>query len=116
DGARWAGPRTARSRCPGRRCWSVRSPSTGPGWRPIASATRTPAAKLLGEFRRSPVTMDGMTAYHRSERLADSEIVLRGSDPAPDENELTLGDYDLSERAALRRVAGLSTELTDITE
>ncbi len=30
--------------------------------------------------------------------------------------EFTLGDYDLSERAALRRVAGLSTELTDITE
>jgi GTP-binding protein HflX len=81
-----------------------------------------------------------MTAYHRSEHLADSEIVLRGSDlaagPEPatgetagdelsylgddqltaDADELTLGDYDLSERAALRRVAGLSTELTDITE
>ena len=84
--------------------------------------------------------MDVMTAYHRSEHLADSEIVLRGSAPpsdagpaeetasdelaylgvddesAPDGDELTLGDYDLSERAALRRVAGLSTELTDITE
>ena len=36
---------------------------------------------------------------------------------ADDEGDaLTLGDYDLSERAALRRVAGLSTELTDITE
>jgi GTP-binding protein HflX len=30
--------------------------------------------------------------------------------------DFTLGDYDLSERAALRRVSGLSTELTDITE
>jgi GTP-binding protein HflX len=33
-----------------------------------------------------------------------------------DELDFTLGEYDLSERAALRRVAGLSTELTDITE
>ena len=28
----------------------------------------------------------------------------------------TLGDYDLEERQALRRVAGLSTELADVTE
>ena len=33
-----------------------------------------------------------------------------------DGQDYTLGDYDLSERAALRRVAGLSTELTDVTE
>jgi GTP-binding protein HflX len=33
-----------------------------------------------------------------------------------DEPDFTLGDYELSDRAALRRVAGLSTELTDITE
>ena len=32
------------------------------------------------------------------------------------DTEYTLGDYDVSERAALRRVAGLSTELTDVTE
>src|SRR5438270_689806 len=32
------------------------------------------------------------------------------------EADYTIGAYDLSERAALRRVAGLSTELTDITE
>ncbi|MDQ1732747.1 MAG: GTPase [Pseudonocardiales bacterium] len=32
------------------------------------------------------------------------------------EADYTIGEYDLSERAALRRVAGLSTELTDITE
>ena len=30
--------------------------------------------------------------------------------------DYSIGDYDLTERAALRRVAGLSTELTDITE
>src|SRR4030088_3096612 len=30
--------------------------------------------------------------------------------------DFTLGEYDLSERAALRRVAGLSTELADVTE
>jgi len=33
-----------------------------------------------------------------------------------DELESTQGDRDLADRAALRRVAGLSTELTDITE
>jgi len=80
--------------------------------------------------------MDGMTAYNRSEHLADGDIVLHGrlmpdDDPLGDDahgadsltlgdahgaDSLTLGDYDLSERAALRRVAGLSTELTDITE
>ncbi|WP_245563652.1 GTPase HflX [Longispora albida] len=32
------------------------------------------------------------------------------------EEETTTGDYDLEERNALRRVAGLSTELQDITE
>jgi GTP-binding protein HflX len=33
-----------------------------------------------------------------------------------DQPDFTLGEYDLSERAALRRVAGLSTELQDVTE
>src|SRR6266702_775129 len=36
-------------------------------------------------------------------------------DAKPDA-DYTIGEYDLSERAALRRVAGLSTELTDVTE
>ncbi|MGZ4472138.1 MAG: HflX-like GTP-binding protein, partial [Nocardioidaceae bacterium] len=35
---------------------------------------------------------------------------------AGDDPEETGGDYDLAERHALRRVAGLSTELEDITE
>jgi len=73
--------------------------------------------------------MDVMTAYNpdrvAAAALADSEIELDytlGEDldpaePTPDEAEdLSLGSLDLSERAALRRVAGLSTELTDITE
>lgn len=34
----------------------------------------------------------------------------------PDPEEASTGDYDLAERHALRRVAGLSTELEDITE
>ncbi|HET7195460.1 MAG TPA: GTPase HflX [Nocardioides sp.] len=38
-------------------------------------------------------------------------------EPDPEETEdLTGGDHDLAERHALRRVAGLSTELEDITE
>jgi GTP-binding protein HflX len=37
-------------------------------------------------------------------------------DPAGDTTGRTTGDYELAERQALRRVAGLSTELTDVTE
>ncbi|HEX4726495.1 MAG TPA: GTPase HflX, partial [Jatrophihabitans sp.] len=47
--------------------------------------------------------------------MADEPEGFPVDDPTED-LEYTLGDYDLSERAALRRVAGLSTELTDITE
>ncbi|MER5454230.1 GTPase HflX [Micromonospora sp. NPDC002389] len=37
--------------------------------------------------------------------------------PFPDDElDATTGDYELSERQALRRVPGLSTELTDVTE
>ena len=32
------------------------------------------------------------------------------------DDEGTTGDFDLAERQALRRVAGLSTELSDVTE
>jgi GTP-binding protein HflX len=37
-------------------------------------------------------------------------------DTAPEFEEATGGDFELEERNALRRVAGLSTELADITE
>lgn len=73
-----------------------------------------------------------MTAHNRSDELAESEIRLDPADPGftdddadftagddgylDDETDLSLGSFDLSERAALRRVAGLSTELTDVTE
>jgi GTP-binding protein HflX len=36
--------------------------------------------------------------------------------PVLDEPEITTGDLELEERHSLRRVAGLSTELTDVTE
>ena len=37
-------------------------------------------------------------------------------DPATRERDSTVGEYELQERAALRRVAGLSTELEDVSE
>jgi GTPase len=37
-------------------------------------------------------------------------------EPVLDEPDLTTGDLELEERHSLRRVAGLSTELTDVTE
>jgi GTPase len=47
------------------------------------------------------------------ESFADSWV----DEPDPEEaDDLTGGDHDLAERHALRRVAGLSTELEDITE
>ena len=56
----------------------------------------------------------------------ESDITLDDSDdawvsgyadePDPEETELTVGMQDLAERHALRRVAGLSTELEDISE
>src|SRR5258705_4442778 len=38
------------------------------------------------------------------------------STTADDTRRATRGDYELEERTSLRRVAGLSTELTDVTE
>src|SRR6476659_4593401 len=42
------------------------------------------------------------------------DVAVDGTDPSDVYN--TQGDHDLADRAALRRVAGLSTELRDITE
>jgi GTPase len=41
---------------------------------------------------------------------------MRDQDPSDDLVDYATGDYDLEERHALRRVAGLSTELEDVTE
>lgn len=54
-------------------------------------------------------------------RQNGQEIGLRDQDtvvvPVEDEElDATTGEFELSERQALRRVPGLSTELTDITE
>ncbi|GAB3847092.1 hypothetical protein GCM10029963_27930 [Micromonospora andamanensis] len=49
----------------------------------------------------------------RRDRLRDQETYV----PIPDDElDTTTGEYELSERQALRRVPGLSTELTDVTE
>jgi GTPase len=48
---------------------------------------------------------------------ADAGTDAWADEPDPEEDDgLTGGDHDLAERHALRRVAGLSTELEDITE
>jgi GTP-binding protein HflX len=48
--------------------------------------------------------------------LLETEDWDSGYADQPDPEESTTGSYDLAERHALRRVAGLSTELEDITE
>lgn len=47
---------------------------------------------------------------------APDEIGYSADEPDPEEGEDTTGEMDLAERHALRRVAGLSTELEDISE
>ncbi|MGC4805490.1 GTPase HflX [Micromonospora sp. DT233] len=46
--------------------------------------------------------------------MRDQETFVPFSDD--DEHDATTGEFELSERQALRRVPGLSTELTDVTE
>ena len=50
--------------------------------------------------------------HHVTENLNHQQT----EDGLTDLAELSAGELELSERAALRRVAGLSTELSDITE
>ncbi|OZC72113.1 GTPase HflX [Rhodococcus sp. 15-725-2-2b] len=62
--------------------------------------------------------MDGApeteSAWTREESDAWSRRLARS--PLGDENSPSSGDMQLEDRTALRRVAGLSTELTDVTE
>jgi GTPase len=50
-----------------------------------------------------------------TENIQSTEFDPKFDDPEW-EDDFSTGDYELAERAALRRVAGLSTELEDITE
>ena len=56
----------------------------------------------------------------RDPAFSDRRPVRQGLRPAPvdrrDEPDDTTGSYALEERGSLRRVAGLSTELADVTE
>ena len=72
-------------------------------------------------------TLETMTTAQNRAVLADAEErALRAApvpaeeaprpDGGPDEPDDTTGSYALEARGALRRVAGLSTELADVTE
>src|SRR5690349_19102712 len=70
------------------------------------------------EHRPDPVTPVD-TDISLDDALLETEEWESGYDDEPTDGtdpEETTGDYDLAERHALRRVAGLSTELEDITE
>lgn len=73
-----------------------------------------------GKGAPAPVSEEAthdLTVASDGRSSSDSQSgVRRFGDDSADDPDFTLGEYDLSERAALRRVAGLSTELTDITE
>lgn len=59
----------------------------------------------------SSIELDDFTLDEELDETAGWE-----SDPDPEEDAPTVGAMELAERHALRRVAGLSTELEDITE
>ena len=62
-------------------------------------------------------TLETMTTAPDSRSPLDDERRRPGSRPTQwDEPDDTTGSYDLEARGALRRVAGLSTELADVTE
>ena len=70
------------------------------------------------EHRPDPVTPVD-TDISLDDALLETEEWESGYDDEPTDGtdpEETTGDYDLAERHALRRVAGLSTELEDISE
>jgi GTP-binding protein HflX len=72
----------------------------------------TPARPSTGSAGAEPVAL-------RHHRIVEEIILRTRTDFAPefdDHLDATTGDLELAERHALRRVAGLSTELTDITE
>jgi len=52
----------------------------------------------------------------RQDDAASRQEAWAEDDPATRERDSTVGEYELQERAALRRVAGLSTELEDVSE
>jgi GTP-binding protein HflX len=51
-----------------------------------------------------------------TENIQSTEFDPEFDDQSWEEDDFSTGDYELAERAALRRVAGLSTELEDVTE
>ena len=67
------------------------------------------------EYDPETVPSDAATDPDQDIDLDDALLQTEGWGDEPDPEEST-GSYDLAERHALRRVAGLSTELEDITE
>ena len=64
---------------------------------------------MTNSFRRSD---QPYPTYDVDPNAHDAEEQL---DPGPD-GDFTTGEFDLEDRISLRRVAGLSTELEDVTE
>lgn len=60
--------------------------------------------------------MTESTAFDLDDELAATDTWESGYADDPDPEAITAGDLDLAERHALRRAAGLRTELEDITE
>src|SRR5215213_4439460 len=86
-----------------------------------AHTTETPeyAEELRPRGRSSRATLDSSeirldaSRFDAGDDIDDTDETDWGSDG---EDVFGQGDYELEERHALRRVAGLSTELADVTE
>ncbi len=66
-----------------------------------------------GRATLEPMTTARNSAFSDRHAPSDRDAALA---PVEDEPDDTTGSYELEERGALRRVAGLSTELDDVTE
>src|SRR3954470_14303349 len=125
-----SGRRTCRAAASG--CGSPRRTSTSSAGGCTASSTSTPGARSTrtpsdgrstsGCIRRPDALHQAMTSSAQTQVTeSDLRVTLNPMTTAyesslVDEPDDSTGSYALEERGALRRVAGLSTELADITE
>jgi len=84
--------------------------AAGTGARPAS------AAAIRGARRLSPADLAADALERELDESAFDALEAYDDSDHPADDEPTAGSLDLADRAALRRVQGLSTELTDVTE
>ena len=81
-----------------------------------AVARPASAAAIRGARRLSAADLAADALERELDESAFDALEAYDDSDHPADDEPTAGSLDLADRAALRRVQGLSTELTDVTE